>query len=512
MSDPAFSASDPGSALPFAEEGSLREMKGQDIGTRRDIDANEMIRGRRLIDALQIRFVLQKFGPPATPQDHPPSAPIEIYLSPFSQFNASLAEQVLERISRNLTDNLEWGIKIAFETTNPTITGLLPRRPEQGAGVYAPDFRLSLADLLTKVEVGWQTLQMDLWTELEFRARYRIASKHASTYCHTQNWGWHRRNTQTELIQLWRDILPLYSILTRAYGLRSDISRDSGEPKTTAAYMNLAWLAIKKGNFTAAVDFLFAALPDAFMNEATWSTDKTTVRPWMLDVGAANSYLGRRERRLLRVCLKKRDVWHSVESARRRLSGLSSAVASEGLAIMRELAVWRAYSDGRILQIMDFPLREAASVRDGYLSRHRSNPYRKGLELCERFASQVWECLAIGGVTEEIIFGPVRISQRLIPPIVFANAVSGESAILPDMRLERLSRVQVPDTDDLEHALSAIYEQMETDASTSAALAIWYILAQNMVTWGEAILALNPERMRSDPIRLDADFGQRTIS
>jgi hypothetical protein len=133
------------------------------------------------------------------------------------------------------------------------------------------------------------------------------------------------------------------------------------------------------------------------------------------------------------------------------------------------------------------------------------------LELFERFASQVWECLAIGGVTEEIIFGSVRICQRLIPPIVFANAVSGESGILPDMRLERLSRVRVPDTDDLEHALSAIYEQMEVDAS-SAALAIWYILAQNMVTWGEAILALNSERMRNDPIRFDENVGHDTTS
>ena len=80
---------------------------------------------------------------------------------------------------------------------------------------------------------------------------------------------------------------------------------------------------------------------------------------------------------------------------------------------MRELALLRAQGDGRVHELF-YRQREADVVRSDYLSKHASNPYRRGLELFEKFTSQVWECLATGGVTEEILFGPVRIFQLFI--------------------------------------------------------------------------------------------------
>ena len=59
------------------------------------------------------------------------------------------------------------------------------------------------------------------------------------------------------------------------------------------------------------------------------------------------------------------------------------------------------------------------------------------------------------------------------------------------MRLERLSLVQVPDTDDIEHLLSSIYDQMDDNVS-SAGLIIWFALAQALTAWGGPILALQP--------------------
>ena len=237
---------DVGSDSPFAAEGSLREMKGRDIGTRQDIDLKEIM-GKRLLDTLSIRLTLQTFETNATLPNRPPQSSVELNNSPFSQFisDVSLAQGILDRISQHIKSDVAWGITIRFETNNSTVTDLLPRDPARAMGLFRPDFRMSPADFLAAVDIGWKSLQWDLWTEMEFRTRYRIASKHASAYCRTQNWGWSRGQTQAQLSQLWRDILPLYRKLIRTYELRSDKSRDPDELNTTAAYMNLAWMGLK---------------------------------------------------------------------------------------------------------------------------------------------------------------------------------------------------------------------------------------------------------------------------
>lgn len=104
--------------------------------------------------------------------------------------------------------------------------------------------------------------------------------------------------------------------------------------------------------------------------------------------------LGRRERTLLRLLLKQEDVWRASERRRRMANTKHSLVSEEGLACWREITELRMCADGRVVSADPGGERDPEEVRGHYLSKHESNPYRRGLELYEAFAVKIGESLA----------------------------------------------------------------------------------------------------------------------
>jgi hypothetical protein len=447
---------------PFDGPGSLNDWRGMDAGTRGELNEDFFYAGN-----LQRRLIVRLSIVPEVP-NHFEAVRSPVHEISFVDFcgDAFAAERIVETLRSELPQCERWGLRIELAVDSETAK-IIPHPEQMGLGFFSAGRELDKDEVGSIVDRAWVKLQADISQELAFRRRFRVASERAWQFYATllRRPGPTASCDSITAQRIAQDLKLRCESLVRQYrlGLPSD-PENSAQPSQGACYLNLALHVLRKGDVALATELFMVALADFQPTVENWTTGESATRLLPYDLAGAISALGRRERAVLRLLLRRYDVWQKVEQRRREAFTQHALIAEEGRACWREITSWRMEVDGRVTSTIEGVMRNPEVVRSQYLSKHISNPYRRGLELYEEFSGKVGEPFAWGSVSGAVIFHPLMCLANLVPVSLLSD-MTPQTWYAPDTRLQKLARACVPSIDDIEEILYAIHVQVDGDSA-----------------------------------------------
>jgi hypothetical protein len=464
-----------GSGAPVGVDGSpgsLRAVRGLAPGTSSTSDplaaANE---GRangsiNLAENAHIQFTLTivdavpSIGAPAAKRNSDSAFSLEMPLVAFGSGGAERL-RVLEALRGSLPQTGFWSLGLTLTKLNPRVwTFISPQSSVTNLGYFPAGRDLVEHEVIAALQAIWIAIQAGLATEMDFRRRYGVTTAQAAMF-YKGLFSAKGYMPVYKLLDQWEKLH--YEELLDRHGLSLEFTGGL-DLFLRQGYLNLACHCLKKGDEEKAVDYATLALREFATHPVPWIKGGSTVHRWHFDNAVARKELGSKEKRVLTRLARLESKWQELGERRWRTVMRLSLTALEGGAVWRELLAYRMIEDGRATSLVDGLRATPQAIRARYLSKHESNPYRRGLEQFELIGEKTSECFPNASIVNTIVKQPLAWLEGGIPIRLFEK-LSATSPWSPDLRLHKLATAEFPNGNDIEEILLATHAQVDKDIS-----------------------------------------------